>query len=171
MCFCSENVDFLYLGGRMGCRGRHAWLPGGGCAWLLWGCVVAWGACMVAGAHAWLLGGACMVAGGHTWLPGGVHGCQGACVVAGGCAWLVGAMCGCGGAFMVARGKRGCRGACMVAAGGGVPCDLSHHAFDVTCILSPHQLRASSYAPAYILVTHVTCMPPPPVDRQTPVKT
>ena len=83
MCFCSENVDFLYWGGMHGCRGGCAWLPGGGC----------------------------------------------------------------------------------------VPCDLSHHAFDVTCMLSPHQLRASSYAPAYILVGHVTRMPPPPVDRQTPVKT
>ena len=40
----------------------------------------------------------------------------------------------------------------------GVPCDLSHHAFDVTCMLSPHQLRASNNAAAYILlVGHVTC--------------
>ena len=44
-----------------------------------------WGACMVAGGHAWLPGGmpgsrgACMVAGGHAWLWGG----GGACVVVG----------------------------------------------------------------------------------------
>ena len=41
---------------------------------------------------------------------------------------------------------------------GGVPYDLSHHAFDVTCMLPPHQLRPTSSAAAYILlVGHVTC--------------
>ena len=42
-------------------------------------------------------GGACMVAGGHAWLQeGGVHGCGGVCVVAGGRAWLYrGGMRGC----------------------------------------------------------------------------
>ena len=40
---------------------------------------------------------------------------------------------------------------------GGVPCDLSHHAFDVTCMLPPHQLRHTNFAPAYILPGHVTC--------------
>ena len=41
---------------------------------------------------------------------------------------------------------------------GGVPCDLSHHAFDVTCMLLPHQLRPTNSAAAYILlVGHVTC--------------
>ena len=35
---------------------------------------------------------------------------------------------------------------------GGVPCDLSHHAFDVTCILSLLQLRLKSNAAAYIVV-------------------
>ena len=163
------------LGGMHGCRGGHAWLPGG---------VVARVACVVARGHAWLLGGvrgcwgACMVAGGHVWLPGGMRGCQGGHV------WLLGGMWGCQGACVVAGGAcvvvGGCvvaRGACMVAGGHAwllgwvcVLCDLSHHAFDVTCMLSQHQLRASSYAPAYILVGHVTCMPPP-VDRQTPVKT
>ena len=166
MCFCSENVDFLYLGG-------HAWLSEGGCAWFggVWlpggvrGC---WGGmcgcqgvCMVDGGRAWLLGGcawlvgghACMVAGGCAWLPGGMRGCWEGCVVAGGCMVAGG---------MVTGGH--------VWLGVCVPCDLSHHAFDVTCMLSPHQLRASSYAPAYILVGHVTRMPPP-VDRQTPVKT
>ena len=40
----------------------------------------------------------------------------------------------------------------------GVPCDLSDHAFDVTCMLPPHQLRPTSSAAAYILlVGHVTC--------------
>ena len=51
---------------------------------------------------------------------------------------------------------------------GGVPCDLSHHAFDVTCILPPHQLRLNTSAAAYILLAH--CMlgyhtPHPPVNR------
>ena len=31
---------------------------------------------------------------------------------------------------------------------GGVPCDLSHHTFDVTCMLPPHQLRHINSAPA-----------------------
>ena len=39
-----------------------------------------------------------------------------------------------------------------------MPCDLSHHAFDVTCMLPPHQLRPTNSAAAYILlVGHVTC--------------
>ena len=55
--------------------------------------------------------------------------------------------------------------------------DLSHHVFDVTSMLSPHQLRVYTNAAAYIvLVGHVTCKAcwdtrPPRVDRQTPVKT
>ena len=40
---------------------------------------------------------------------------------------------------------------------GDVPCDLSNHAFDVTCMLPPHQLRHTNCAPAYILPGHVTC--------------
>ena len=41
---------------------------------------------------------------------------------------------------------------------GRVPCGLSHHAFDVTCMLPPHQLRPTNSAAAYILlVGHVTC--------------
>ena len=54
---------------------------------------------------------------------------------------------------------------------GGVPCDLSHHAFDVTCMLPSHQLRHTNCAPAYILPGHVTCNaswdthPPPWTDR------
>ena len=35
---------------------------------------------------------------------------------------------------------------------GGVPCDLSHHAFDVTCMLPAHQLRPTNSAAAYILL-------------------
>ena len=45
-----------------------------------------------------------------------------------------------------------------VSAGGvgGVPCDLSHDAFDVTCMLPPHQLRPNTSAAAYIVLAH--CM-------------
>ena len=56
----------------------------------------------------------------------------------------------------------------------GVPCDLSHHAFDVTCMLPSHQLRLITSAAAYIVFGHVTCgacrdtTPSPPlVDRMT----
>ena len=56
---------------------------------------------------------------------------------------------------------RGCawEGACMVVGGmcGRGVCHVTYHAFDVTCMLSPHQLRASNSAVAYILVGHVTC--------------
>ena len=57
----------------------------------------------------------------------------------------------------------------------GVSCDLSHHAFDVTCMLPPHQLRFNTSAAAYIVLTH--CMlryPPTPYEQndwQTGVKT
>ena len=56
---------------------------------------------------------------------------------------------------------------------GGVPCDISHHAFDVTCLLPPHQLRHINSAPAYILLPgHVTCKAcwdthPPPLWTDT----
>ena len=164
-------------GGVHGCWG-HAWLLGGG----MHGCQ---GACVVAGGHAWLpggmcgcqgacmlgacvvaKGGACMVAkGGCVWLPrGGMCHCQGVCVVTGG-ACVVGGMHGCRGACVVAGGHAWLPGGCVHGCQGGVPCDLSHHAFDVTCMLSPHQLRASSYAPAYILVGHVTRMPRPPCGQ------
>ena len=49
---------------------------------------------------------------------------------------------------------------------GGVPCDLSHHAFDVTCMLPPHQLRLNTNAAPYILLAH--CMlgyHPPPCEQ------
>ena len=170
------------------------WFPGGACMAAGGVCVAAGGVCVVSGGHVWLPGGACVDAGGvHAWggmcgcrgacmaAVGGMHGCQGGvcgcrgmCVAAGGaCMAARGGMCGCQGGAWLPGGMRGCGGvhghwgggaACMVA--GGVPCDLSHHAFDVTCMLSPHQLRASSYTPAYILVGHVTRMPPPPwTDR------
>ena len=38
------------------------------------------------------------------------------------------------------------------APGGCVPCDLSQNAFDVTCMLSPHQLRVNTNAAAFILL-------------------
>ena len=45
--------------------------------------------------------------------------------------------------------------------GGGsaweVSCDLSHHTFDVTCMLSLHQLRLIASAAAYIAFGYVTC--------------
>ena len=51
---------------------------------------------------------------------------------------------------------------------GGIPCDLSHHAFDVTCMLSPHQLRPTNSAAAYIVVVQgMMGYPPPPVNRIT----
>ena len=108
---------------------------------------------------AWLRG-VCMVARGCAWLPGGMHGCGGACVVAG------------EGACVVARGCMWLPGGCMVARGhvwllgGCVQCDLSHHAFDVTCMLPPHQLRLIPSAAAYIVFGHVT-MHAPPVERMT----
>ena len=51
---------------------------------------------------------------------------------------------------------------------GGVPCDLSHHAFDVTCMLPPHQLRPTNSTAAYIvLVQGMLGYTPPPVNRIT----
>ena len=50
---------------------------------------------------------------------------------------------------------------------GGVPCDLSHHAFDVTCMLSPHQLRLTNSAAPYIVVVQGMMGYPLPVNRIT----
>ena len=36
------------------------------------------------------------------------------------------------------------------------PCDLSQHAFELTCLLPPHQLRLNTSAAAYILLAQ--CM-------------
>ena len=51
----------------------------------------------------------------------------------------------------------------------GVSCDLSHHAFDITCTLSRHQLSVNTSAAAYIVWPR--CMlgytPPPHVNRMT----
>ena len=44
-----------------------------------------------------------------------------------------------------------------VFARGDVLCDLSHNAFDVTSMLSLHQLRLINNAAAYIVLGHVTC--------------
>ena len=45
---------------------------------------------------------------------------------------------------------------CVSAPGGGllwgIPCDLSHHGFDLTCMLPPHQLRPTNSAAAYIVL-------------------
>ena len=47
----------------------------------------------------------------------------------------------------------GCQPSGVCALGGeGVPCDISHHAFDVTCMLSLLQLRLRSNAAAYIML-------------------
>ena len=58
---------------------------------------------------------------------------------------------------------------------GGVPCDLSHHAFDViTCMLPPHQLRPTNSAAAYIVLDLQGMLgytPPLLTEWQTPVKT
>ena len=45
----------------------------------------------------------------------------------------------------------------MVSARGGVPCDLAHNTFDVSCMLSLLQLRLNSNAAAHIVLGHVTC--------------
>ena len=44
-----------------------------------------------------------------------------------------------------------------MSAKGGVPCDLSHNAFDVTCMLSLHQLRLITSAAFQIVLGHVIC--------------
>ena len=61
--------------------------------------------------------------------------------------------------------------------GGGVPCDVYHNAFYVTCLLSLHQLRFNTNAAAYIvLLSHVTIditesdIMETPLNRQTDVK-
>ena len=66
------------------------------------------------------------------------------------------------------------QGGCLprgVSTKGCVPYDLSHDAFDVTCMLSLHQLRLITSAAAYIVLGHVTCEAywdtPPPVNRMT----
>ena len=76
MCFCSENVDFLYGGGVRGCQGG-AWLPGGMCG--CWG-----GVCGCrGGVHHWW-GGCAWLPGGMRGCQGGMRGCRGACMDAGG---------------------------------------------------------------------------------------
>ena len=96
-----------------------------------------WGACVVAGWHAWLPGGMHGCQRGCAWLPGGMHGCQGhawlpggmsgcqgvwgcweACMVARGHAWLPGMCVVARGMCVVAGGMCDCPGACMVAMGG-----------------------------------------------------
>ena len=66
----------------------------------------------------------------------------------------------------LSRGVSPCQGGLPAR---GVPCDLSHHAFDVACMLPPHQLRPTNCAAAYIVWPR--CMleyhPTPSVDRIT----
>ena len=62
-----------------------------------------------------------------------------------------------------------CPGMCVYLWGGALPeggvclggrcvsCDLSHHAFDVTCMLFLHQLWLITSAADYIVFGHVTC--------------
>ena len=120
--------------------------------------------------------------GGLLWggsAPGGV--CSAGSALRG--CLLCGGVCS-RGVGLVPRGVACSRGVCSGgstlggSAPGGVPCDIYHHAFDVTCMLPPHQLRHINSAPAYILLPgHVTCKacwdahPPPPLDRHTPIKT
>ena len=114
----------------------------------------------VSGGHAWLLGeggmcgcqgreGAYVVAGGggHAWLLGGMHGCWGAYVVARGHVWFL------GGCAWLPEGHAWLLGGCM-------PCDLSHHAFDVTCMLSLLQLRLNRNAATYIVLVMWHAHPP-----------
>ena len=55
----------------------------------------------------------------------------------------------------VTVGWGGCLpGGCLPGGGGvcpGVSCDLCHHALDVTCMLSQHQLNVNTSATAYIV--------------------
>ena len=72
--------------------------------------------------------------------------------------------------------RRVCLGSVCSGGWGCLPFDLSHNAFDVTCMLSLHQLRLITSAAAYIVFGHVTCdacwdTPPPPTEWQTRVKT
>ena len=125
-------------------------------------------------------GGACP---GGAACPGG-GACPGGCLPGGVSAGGVPARGGggvCWGGCLLGGSARGgaCRGgsakggcACWGgSARGGIPCDLSHHAFDVTCLLPPHQLRHINSAPAYILLPgHVTCKAcwdthPPPCEQ------
>ena len=54
---------------------------------------------------------------------------------------------------------------------GCVSCDLSHHAFDVTCILSQHQLSVNISATAYIVWPRCMLGYTPQTEWQTDVKT
>ena len=58
-----------------------------------------------------------------------------------------------GGGFYT-QGGLDCRGALHLGGfsiPGGMSCDLSHHAFHVTCMLPPHQLSGSTCAAPYIV--------------------
>ena len=109
-------------------------------------CMLSGGACMLPRG-----GCACFQGKGHAYFLVGMHG--------GGHAW--GHMCGgsCMAGGMHGRGHVQW-GSCMAGSmvGEEVPCDLSHHAFDVTCMLPSQQLSHINSAPAYIVLPgHVTC--------------
>ena len=94
-------------------------------------------------------------------VVGGVCG-GGACVAEGGACVAEGGCVAGGGPCMVVGGRAWQRGGMRGGGGSAWPCDLSHHAFDVTCMLPPHQLRpTNSAAPYIVLVGHVTRTPPP----------
>ena len=99
------------------------------------------------------------------WVGVSAGGCLPRCVPARGCLPSGGVCLGgvCLGRCLPRGGV--CPGGCLprgclprsLPGGGGVPCYLSHHTFDVTCMLPPHQLRPSNSAAAYVLlVGHVT---------------
>ena len=114
--FSQACVILFTEGGVHGCRGGHAWLPGGGMRGCqgdgmhgLGGMCGCWGECMVARGHVWLLGGVCGCQGACV-VAKGVHGYWGACVVAGGHVWQRGAC-------MAMGGMHGKGGTCMVKGG------------------------------------------------------
>ena len=145
----------------VGCLPPAQWLSGGclvpgGLLRGVWsrgvsgprGVVCSVGCLLLGGGWVWSLGGCCLLPGGCvcSWgvcAPGGVL-WGGGCLLPGGCA----------------PGRGGCL-LCLLR--GGVPCDLSHHAFDVTCMLPPHQLRLNTSAAAYILLAHCMLGYPPPL--------
>ena len=147
---CSRGLSAPGGGGVLGgVLGGSA--PGGGVGlvlgegWVCSGGVSAPGGCLLRGeARGMCLGGVCSWGVVSAPYGGGVCSLRwGGCVLLGGCA------------------PRGC------LLPGGVQYDLSHHAFDVTCMLPPRQLRLNTSAAAYILLAH--CMlgyhhPPPPVN-------
>ena len=127
LCMARGHAQLMEGGGHVGgmCRQgacMHCW----GCAWKGEGVCMARGHAWMGEGYVWQRRGSCM-AGGGVCMEGG-YAWQGACMHGGG-------VCG--------------RGPCMP---GGVPCDLSHNAFDVTCMLSHYQLRVNTNAATCMLL-------------------